>query len=305
MPDSNSFRLRLFGNDFLIDSDEPDLVKSCLEANFGAAYCLGSGETGSDFFRLQLQHGPVAAGNDEVLESVSIPLEGGAGGYSLILRGSEKSGFAKLPPPSDPDALRLVFSAIAAYVHSALKERGIFFIHAAAVERNGAAILFAGPNGCGKSSLARALFSHGAGYLSDDAAPLRVNAERFMVLPSPEVISIAGLGGDESQKFMLSGFIPGPDPRFLMPPAGRKPVPVTSIFFPESGESPTGPESLTKKEALIKILRLNKTPLADGDYEEWFKAAAELAEQAQSARVVIRPGSPFPISKVIEFCDSI
>jgi hypothetical protein len=62
---------------------------------------------------------------------------------------------------------------------------------------------------------------------------------------------------------------------------------------------------LTKKEALIKILMLNKTPLANGAYENWFQAAAELAEQAESARIVIRPGSPFPSHKVIEFCDSI
>jgi hypothetical protein len=305
MSDGTSFYMRLFGHGFIIVTDEPELLKTCLEAGYGSAYRRRDGENGCAFFKLILHHGRNEVINNETLQGVRIALEGNTAGNPLIWDSAVGTGFAMLPPASNPAALRLVFIALAAFVHTALKEHGIFFIHAAAVEWKGSGILFAGRNGCGKSSLARAACARRANYLADDASPVFAGGANFELLPSPEVISVADMNECEIKQFESLKFTAGPDPRFMMPPPDRKPVPVRAIFFPEPGEKPDGPRSLTKKDALLKILMLCKTPLDDGAYEKWFDAAVKLSRQTAAARVIIRHGEPFPIGKVTEYFDSI
>ena len=48
----------------------------------------------------------------------------------------------------------------------------LLFVHAAAVELEGRAILLCGPSGTGKSTTAFVLLHHGFGYLSDELAPI-------------------------------------------------------------------------------------------------------------------------------------
>ncbi|MFA6449420.1 MAG: hypothetical protein WCX65_08135 [bacterium] len=305
MSDTERFHLNLLGAGFLIETDEPSLLTACLNASYGSACRSAAPDSGHGFSTLILRH--KAANNSNGTEPLgrAVALEGGDGKHSLYWNRQKETGFSRLPPVSDPDALRLVFAALAAFVHSALKERNIYFAHASAAEWNGGAILFAGPNECGKSTLMRELLPRGAKYLADDAAPVALNGGRLELLPSPEVISAVGLGEDAARSLIVLGFRPGPDPRFFMPPAFSQPAPARAIFFPEFGESFSGPVSLTKKEAMLKILKLNKTPLSDGEGEGWFKAAAGLAEQAVCARLAFRRGALFPIEKVINFCDCI
>jgi len=62
------------------------------------------------------------------------------------------------------------------------------FLHAAAVERDGAAYLLIGPSGGGKSTLTWALLHYGFGYLTDELAPVELNAMR--VAPYPHAICL-------------------------------------------------------------------------------------------------------------------
>lgn len=65
---------------------------------------------------------------------------------------------------------------------------GEVVIHAAAVEHDGRAILLPGPPGSGKSTLVAALVRAGLGYLTDEAAALRLGS--LEVRPYPKPISV-------------------------------------------------------------------------------------------------------------------
>ncbi len=76
-------------------------------------------------------------------------------------------------PHPDNDAWASILSTQALPLASTL--RGFELIHASGVVVNGRALLFAGPPGAGKSSLAAALMRAGAELLSDDAVALALS----------------------------------------------------------------------------------------------------------------------------------
>jgi hypothetical protein len=57
----------------------------------------------------------------------------------------------------------------------------LLFLHAAAVELDGRAVVLCGPSGAGKSTITFALLHHGFGYMSDELAPIDV--AKGLVLP--------------------------------------------------------------------------------------------------------------------------
>ena len=66
-----------------------------------------------------------------------------------------------------------------------IRERqDLLWLHAAAVERNGKAILVAGPSGQGKSTISTRLCEMGWNFMSDDIAPVRMSSND--VLPFPQ-----------------------------------------------------------------------------------------------------------------------
>jgi hypothetical protein len=69
-----------------------------------------------------------------------------------------------------------------------IQRADLFFLHAAAVEWNGAAFLLAADSGSGKSTTTWALLHHGFGYLSDELSPLDTGAMR--VLPYPHALCL-------------------------------------------------------------------------------------------------------------------
>lgn len=56
----------------------------------------------------------------------------------------------------------------------------LLWIHGAAVERDGFALLFVGPSGHGKSTLSTRLCENGWRLLSDDAAPIRMDSNEVL-----------------------------------------------------------------------------------------------------------------------------
>lgn len=59
----------------------------------------------------------------------------------------------------------------------------LYFLHAAALERDGKAHLLIAPSGVGKSTTAWALLHHGFGYLSDELAPIDLATGRVQPYP--------------------------------------------------------------------------------------------------------------------------
>jgi hypothetical protein len=68
--------------------------------------------------------------------------------------------------------------------HMVSSRQDLMWMHAGGVARSGNALLFAGPSGNGKSTLVTILCERGWRFLSDDVAPLRMNADE--VLPYPQ-----------------------------------------------------------------------------------------------------------------------
>ena len=64
----------------------------------------------------------------------------------------------------------------------------LLFIHAAAIEWQGKAYLFAADSGGGKSTTTWAMLHHGFGYLSDELSPIDLQSKR--VLPYPHALCL-------------------------------------------------------------------------------------------------------------------
>jgi hypothetical protein len=64
-----------------------------------------------------------------------------------------------------------------------LYQRGLFVLHASAVESGGGAVVFTGGSGWGKSTLAAALHTRGCGIVADDVTAIAVDSKCLTVFP--------------------------------------------------------------------------------------------------------------------------
>ncbi|HEY7472011.1 MAG TPA: hypothetical protein VIE68_06650 [Gemmatimonadota bacterium] len=128
-----------------------------------------------------------------------VDIELSESGGSILLRvGRRRFG----PYTKRESALR----GLASGIHFVLGMRSpMTFIHAAAVEIDGAAFVFPGDSGWGKSTLARRLVEDGCGYLSDEYAVLSPDGA---VLPLSKPIRIRG---EESPTYLRPGGVSAPD----------------------------------------------------------------------------------------------
>jgi hypothetical protein len=103
-------------------------------------------------------------------------------------------------PGTDERVLRLpLLGTVMAVL---LQQRGYFVLHASAVSIDGAAIIFLGNKGYGKSTMAATLYGRGHQLVADDIVALTFDTGRFMVVPGfphfklyPEAV-VASLGDD-------------------------------------------------------------------------------------------------------------
>jgi hypothetical protein len=90
-------------------------------------------------------------------------------------------------PLTVSDAASYVLGPVLAF---ALRLRGVVPLHAGAIVADGAALLFAGPAGAGKSSTVAAAGARGCAVLSDDVVPVRVMAGAIIASPGFPRISV-------------------------------------------------------------------------------------------------------------------
>lgn len=91
------------------------------------------------------------------------------------------------PPLTVADAASYVLGPVLAF---ALRLRGVVPLHAGGVVVEGAALLFTGPAGAGKSSTVAAFGALNHAVLSDDVVPLRLTPEAIVAFPGFPRVSV-------------------------------------------------------------------------------------------------------------------
>lgn len=122
---------------------------------------------------------------------------------------------------NDDDALRehrIVSSAVC----TLLAMRSDLALHASAVAVEGRAVLFCGPSGRGKSTLALALGEAGNEVLSEDGVSISIGPEGPIAFPGARGIRVRSVGTDGSRRTDLV-----PDPAHREPP----PCPVAAVVL--------------------------------------------------------------------------
>jgi len=188
--------------------------------------------------------------------------------------------------------LYLTGSVMGAVLH----QRGIFALHAAAVEIGGVAAAIAGPSGTGKSTLATRLVRRGGRLVTDDiavveplsegevgvwpgAARVRLDPTGLEALGQPE----AGLGqaGGNRDKYHL--------PVGVAWAADARPVPLRRLYIVEDGTGDPRIETLTGMEAVRAVVDetyfLNLVPQLGVEARN-FRSAAAVARAVRVCRLV-------------------
>ena len=162
------------------------------------------------------------------------------------------------PTPSDALRRQLKVQVTQAFM-DAYPE--LLWMHAAAMARNGEAVLIAGPWASGKSTTAASLARRGWQFLADDLVPLILPEVSALAFPLEPTVrrSPSGdrLSEDEVYRLARSS-IP------VTTPIGRR-APITAVCFPHFDPSRTRAVAVSPGEALLAMLQ---SAVNLGDHEE-------------------------------------
>jgi hypothetical protein len=129
----------------------------------------------------------------------------------------------------------------------------LLWLHAAAVERDGSALLISGASGQGKSTLSTLLCERGWRLMSDDIAPMSMDAD--VVLPFFQKPQRRIYPGHTVSRYRLSDLerVQFPlEPRMLR----RQPAPISAIVYLRfSDGAQTGIERLSPGTSALELLR--------------------------------------------------
>jgi hypothetical protein len=166
------------------------------------------------------------------------------------------------------------------------KRQDLLWLHAAAVERNGKALIFAGPSGQGKSTLSTRLYELGWSFMSDDIAPVRMSSNEVLPFPQSPFRRIGGSGVVDRPT--LEGLEKEPV-SIARESIRRQPAPIAAIVFPvyqpgaESRLVPMAPGN-----AAFELLR-SYTNFVDHK-ESGVARASELARQIPAYQLIYSDG---------------
>ena len=146
-----------------------------------------------------------------------------------------------------------------------LQSRGIFSLHAAAVNFSGKAVAFLGTNGCGKSTLAYFLVRKGHALITDDVLPVVDKDGRVFAVPGSPSMNLWSRTLDHVGRPDLSSWKPGDAAgkhRYGIDKLGfyrnESAVPLRNIYFlqptiPDDGQS-VRIDAVTAAQAMVDLL---------------------------------------------------
>lgn len=145
-----------------------------------------------------------------------------------------------------------------------LHQKGLFLLHASAIQVGNSAIVVIGNPGAGKSTTAAAFAQRGHAVLTDDMVALQVQAGHTpQVIPGfPQIkiwsSSVEGLNYDANN---LQVLFPGSTKQVIRQPEGfpLQPIPLSKIYFLSKGEE-FKIEPMNQSEALLAFTRYFSCP---------------------------------------------
>jgi GTPase SAR1 family protein len=179
-----------------------------------------------------------------------------------------------------------------------LREQGYYLLHAAAVSRNGQALLLVGPSGSGKTTTCLNLVQHGWQLLANDVVMVGRREGRVYAFPLPDKITIRPK--TLTLLPLLARYTVGeqPIPGITLPPdilpthkfvqTWSDPAPVAAICFPHI--TPQRESNLALEPGTVTLARLLEESLDCWDsasLEDHTSLLADLTRQAQGYRLAL------------------
>lgn len=164
-------------------------------------------------------------------------------------------------------------------------QRGLFALHASAIEFNGRAYAFAGSSGAGKSTLAAALQKQGHRLLGDDICVIAQSGKQFLLYPDMPRLKLWGnsleyLGLSDRQQ-QLTRVRQGVS-KYYLPQDKHKaePIPLKSIYILGEASDTPNIEQLFSLDAIGALTQnVYRTELLEqmGRGNELFEGSSKIA----------------------------
>ena len=204
-----------------------------------------------------------------------------------------------------PDQVRLFL--LGSSLGALLYQRGLFPLHGSAVETRWGAMIFVGPQGIGKSTLASQF--HGRGYrlLSDDVCAIETSGEGPMVLPALAKFRLCEdayqrLGSPQSARFDVDKFVVPMGEGYCPDPAPLKAI---HLLADSDNDAPEFEvlQGFDRVQRLLENLYRPHYLKGQGTQSDLMRMAGRIAQSSALVRVSRRRDAE-TIGKLVGFLES-